>query len=265
MEKDAMSEAVAVFRHPQPHIRRIPVDRPWVWLAAGWRDVLAAPRLSFAYGFASAATGWIVIALLLKYELPYLVLPLSAGFFFVGPFIAVGLYEVSRRLTLDLPVDWETTLFAWRRNPGQIALMGLLLGLFHLAWMRTAQLLFALFEWRTVSWDRFADLAWFSSYSLPFLTSGILLGAVLAGIAFAIGAFSIPYLLDRKEANLFEAIATSVAIVRLNPRPMLLWAVMIVLLTSLGMILGLFGLIVTMPQVAYATWHAYRDIVRFSA
>ena len=260
-----MSEAVAVFRSPQPHIQRISVDRPWVWLAAGWRDVLAAPRVSFAYGFALAAIGWLSIALLVKFDLPYLVLPLSAGFFFVGPFIAVGLYEVSRRLKLGLPVDLETTLFAWRRNPGQIALMGLLLGLFHLAWMRMAQLLFALFEVRTVSWDRFADLAWFSTYSLPFMAVGIVLGALLAAGAFAIGAFSIPYLLDRKTSNLFEAIATSVAIVRLNPKPMLLWAAMIVLLTGLGMMLGLFGLILTMPQVAYATWHAYRDIVRFDA
>jgi len=258
-----MAETVAVFR-AQPHIRRVALDRPWLWLGAGWRDLLAAPLPSLAYGVASVAAGWLAISLLLWFDLPYLALPLSAGFFFIGPFMAVGLYEISRRLEAGFPVDGEGTLFAWRRNPDQIALMGLVLLLLHLAWMRAAQLLFAVFEWQTVpSWDRFLDLAWHSARSLPFLAVGIAVGAVLASVAFAIGAFSMPYLLDRRGANLFEAIATSVAAVRLNLRPMLLWAGLIVLFVALAMIPGLLGLVVVLPVVGHATWHAYRDIVRF--
>lgn len=261
-----MSEMVAVFRGPQPYIRRVPIDRPWSWLAAGWRDVWSVPTISLAYGLLPVVAGWIAIVLLLWLDLPYLVLPLSAGFFFVGPFIAVGLYEVSRRLESEYVVDGETTLLAWRRNPDQIALMGVALLLLHLAWMRVAQLIFAVFEWRTVpSWDRFMDLAWYSSKSLPFLVIGVGSGAVLAAVAFVVGAFSMPYLLDRREANLFEAIATSVAAIRLNLRPMLLWAVLIVILVALAMVPGLFGLVVVLPVVAHATWHAYRDVVRFPA
>jgi uncharacterized membrane protein len=130
--------------------------------------------------------------------------------------------------------------------------------------MRLAQLLFALFEFRTVpSWDRFLDLVWTTSKSLPFLAMGIGLGAILAAIAFAIGAFSIPYLLDRRNSNMFEAIATSVAATRLNFRPMLLWAGLIVFFIGVGMIPGLLGLVVTLPLVAHATWHAYRDVIHF--
>lgn len=259
-----MSETISVFPEPRPKIRRVPVDRPWVWLAAGWRDIVAAPGPSLAYGLIPVVAGWLAILLMLWLDLPYLMLPLSAGFFFVGPFIAVGLYEISRRLELNHVVDGETTLLAWRRNPEQIALMGVLLLLFHLAWMRAAQLLFAIFEWRTVpSWDRFMDLVWTSSKSLPFLALGVGIGAVLAAAVFAIGAFSIPYLLDRRTSNMFEAIATSVAAVRLNLRPMLLWALLIVFLVALGMVPGLLGLVVTLPLVAHATWHAYRDIVTF--
>ncbi len=259
-----MSETMSVFPEPRPQIRRVPVDRPWVWLAAGWRDIAAAPGPSLAYGLTPVVAGWLAILLMLWLDLPYLMLPLSAGFFFVGPFIAVGLYEISRRLELNHVVDGETTLLAWRRNPEQIALMGVLLLLFHLAWMRAAQLLFAIFEWRTIpSWDRFMDLVWISSKSLPFLAVGVGVSAVLAAGAFAIGAFSIPYLLDRRASNMFEAIATSVAAVRLNLRPMLLWASLIVFLVVLGMVPGLLGLVVTLPLVAHATWHAYRDIVTF--
>ena len=85
----------------------------------------------------------------------------------------------------------------------------------------------------------------------------------MAAIAFAIGAFSIPYLLDRRHSNMFEAIATSVAAVRINARPMLLWAALIVFLVALGMVPGMIGLVVTLPLVAHATWHAYRDVVHF--
>jgi len=115
------------------------------------------------------------------------------------------------------------------------------------------------------SWDRFMDLAWHSARSLPFLAVGVALGAVLAGVAFAIGAFSMPYLLDRRGANLFEAIATSVTAVRLNIRPMVLWASLIVVLVALAMVPGLLGLVVVLPVVAHASWHAYRDIVRFES
>ena len=259
-----MGEVVAVFRRPQPHIRRISADRPWLWLAAGWHDLLAAPLTSLAFGAAAVVVGWFAIALLLWLDLPYLVLPISAGFFFVGPFMAVGLYEVSRRLDAGMLADLDSTVRAWRRNPDQIALMGLLLLLMHLAWMRTAQLLFAVFEWRAIpSWDRFMDLAWYSARSLPFLAIGMTVGALLAAITFAIGAFSLPYLLDRRGSNLFEAIATSVAAVRLNPRPMRLWAGLIVLLVALAMIPALLGIVVVLPVVAHATWHAYRDVVHF--
>lgn len=259
-----MSESVAVFRGPPPRIRLVPIDRPWTWLAAGWKDLWAAPLIGMAYGAVPVVIGWAAITLLLWMDYPYLVLPLSAGFFFVGPFMAVGLYETSRRLGRGLAVDGEATLYAWRRNPDQIALMGVVLLLLHLAWMRVAQLLFAVFQWQNVpSWDRFLDIFWHSARSLPFLAAGVAIGATLAAIAFAIGAFSIPYLLDRRDSNVFEAIATSVAAVRLNLRPMLLWAGLIVLLVALAMIPGLLGLVVVLPVVAHATWHAYRDVVIF--
>jgi len=261
-----MSDSVAVFPGPRPRIRRIPIDQPWVWLAAGWRDLWVAPRISLGYGMVPVLAGLIAVLLLLVFDLPYLVLPLSAGFFFVGPFIATGLYEVSRRIEAREPVGLPTTFLAWRRNPEQIALMGMLLLLLHLAWMRLAQLLFAVFAWRTVpSWDHFMDIAWHTSHNLTFLAAGVACGAVLAALAFAVGAFSMPYLLDRRESNLFEAIATSIAIVRLNPAAMLLWAGLIVILVGLAMVPGLLGLIVVLPLIAHATWHAYRDIVRFEA
>jgi uncharacterized membrane protein len=226
--------------------------------------MLSEPWQSLTWGLVPVAAGWCAAALFLWFDLPYLLIPLGAGFFFIGPFVAGSFYEISRRREIGLPVDREAVATAWRRNPEQIALMGVVLLVFHLAWMRLAQLLFAIFEWRSVpSWDRFSDIVWYSSRNLPFLMVGIVCGAALAAAAFAIGAFSIPYLLDRKSSNLFEAIATSITAVRQNIRPMLLWAALIVFLVVVGMIPGLIGLVVTLPVIGHATWHAYRDVVVF--
>src|ERR1700758_4312522 len=103
-----MRETIAVFQ-TRPHIRRVPVDRPWVWLTAGWRDLVAAPRPALACGLVPILAGWLATCLLLWFDLPYLLLPLGAGFFFVGPFLAVGLYEISRRREVNLLVGAEST------------------------------------------------------------------------------------------------------------------------------------------------------------
>ena len=260
-----MSDSTAVPQETQSRIRRVPIDRPWKWLGAGWRDFLAAPRLSMTCGAVPVVAGWLAITMLAWLELPFLVLPLGAGFFFVGPFLAIGLYEISRRREVGLPLDFRSVAFAWKRNADQIALMGVFMLVFHLVWMRIAQLLFALFVWQTIpSWDRFADVVWFSSRHLPFLACGVVCGAVLAAAVFALAAFAIPYLLDRRDSNLFEAIATSLAAVRLNIQPMALWATLIVFFIAVGMVPGLIGLVVTVPLIGHATWHAYRDVVSFT-
>ena len=80
-------------------------------------------------------------------------------------------------------------------------------------------------------------------------------------LAFAISAISIPFLLDRPESNVFTAIATSVTAVRRTPAPMLFWAVLIVGFAGAGLITLYLGLIVTLPLIGHATWHAYRDLV----
>ena len=98
---------------------------------------------------------------------------------------------------------------------------------------------------------------------LPFLVFGTAVGAVFAGLVFAISAVSLPMLLDRP-LDVMTAIVTSVRAVTANPRPMLLWAALIVGFTGAGLITLYLGLIVTVPLIGYATWHAYKDLVPLS-
>lgn len=255
------SDPIAVFGQPSPRVHRVPVDRPWAWLAAGWNDLLGAWRVSLVFGAAFVAiSGAITFALVLA-GVVYLLLPLAAGFFFVAPVLAVGLYEVSRRRQFGEVTAWRDAALAWRRNASQIALMGLALMLLHLVWVRVATLLFALFfQDASPSLERLVDALLFSAASLPFLITGTVIGAILATIAFSIGVVAIPMLLDR-DVNVMAAIATSIVAVRSNWAPMALWAALIVVFTSVGFATFYLGFVVAVPLIAHASWHAYKDLV----
>ena len=256
-----MSEAISVFASPSPRVRRVAVDRPWSWLARGWADVLTGWRVSLAYGalIAAVSLGFVLGLVLSGYV--FLVLPFAAGFMLVAPVLAVGLYETSRRLSAGQPVSLRAAVLAFRANAAQIALMGLLLMLINLAWVRIATLLFALFfSEAPPSLERLVQFLLFSPASLAFLIVGTAIGAGLAALTFTLSAISIPMLLDR-DVGLFTAVATSVVAVRANLAPMLLWAALVVIFTVLGLATLTLGLVVAMPLIGHATWHAYRDMV----
>ena len=256
-----MAETLSVFAGPSPAIRRIEIDRPWAWLAAGWNDMVAAPRVSLLHGAIISGASIALAATLLVVDMPWLLLPMAAGFFLVAPLVAVGLYETSRRLEAGEAATIAGALGAVRRHLAPLANLGVVLMLLHLAWVRIATLLFALFfDGAHPGWGTIIDTVFFSPASLPFLATGCLVGFVLACAAFAIGAVSIPMLIDR-DVGVFPAIVTSIAAVRLNWRPMALWAALIVVFTVAGMATFFVGLAVAMPLVGHATWHAYRDLV----
>ena len=108
--------------------------------------------------------------------------------------------------------------------------------------------------------DQVLDDVLFTNVGLAFLILGSAIGFCLAVLAFAVSAVSLPMLIDRP-VGVFAAVATSVAAVRVNIRPMALWAVLIAGFTALGLVTFYLGLIVVLPLIGHATWHAYRDLV----
>ena len=242
-------------------LKKVPLDRPWSWLAKGFSDLRRAPMISLAYGVIFAAAGYLLIASLWAVGWLYLTLPLAAGFMIVGPLFAVGLYETSRRLQAGEPVSFFGSLSAWKRNSGQIGLMGVALMLLMFAWLRLAALIFMLFfGLEPPSLDTLVQQTLLSADALPFLIIGTAIGGVLSVIAFAISVISIPLLLDHPEANVFTAITTSIEAVKTNPVPLLFWAALIVLFAGAGLVTLLLGLIITLPLIGHASWHAYRDL-----
>jgi uncharacterized membrane protein len=266
MEESDMAEAVPVFMTPSPRIQKIALDRPWAWLAAGWQDLIRAPVVSAVYGVSFAAAGYLVTLGLWLIDWKYLILPMVCGFLILGPLLAVGLYETSRRLAAGEPASVKAAFLAWQRNASQIGLMGVALMLFLFAWTRVAALLFMLYFGLTP--PSFEDLfaqTFLTAGALPFLIIGTTIGGALAALAFAISVVSVPLLLDRPEANVITAIATSFVAVRENPVTMAFWAVLIAGFVGAGLVTLYLGLIITLPLIGYASWHAYRDLVAHDA
>jgi uncharacterized membrane protein len=257
-----MAEVVTSFDVVVPTIRRVGLDRPWQWLASGWGDLTRAPVTSLALGTVFALLGWALTFGLWWGGFLYLVLPLATGFMIVGPILAVEFYEISRRLALGERVSFASAFAVFRRSPRQIAVMGFVLLLVLLTWLRIAAMIFMLYWGLTPpSFEELVVNTFLRPGSLPFLIVGTGVGGLFAFLAFAISAVSIPMLADRPKVDAITAVVTSVRAVRHNPGAMVLWAILIAAVTGLGLATFYIGLIVTVPLIGHATWHAYRDLV----
>ncbi|HAY48816.1 DUF2189 domain-containing protein [uncultured Thalassospira sp.] len=242
-------------------IRTITTDQSGKWLQAGWRDFKQTPAIGLTYGALCVLAGWLVILSIFRTGQPYLTLPLAAGFMLLAPLVAVGLYETSRRLEMGENVTIWHSLNGFRRNPGQIGAIGVVLMLFFLAWTRIAMLLFALFYNGTMpSLDALIWETFFSRDAITFLITGSILGGALAIIVFAISVVSIPLLVDR-DLDVITAVIISVNAFRKNWKVLIGWAAVIAILAACGMVVFMFGLAIMMPLLGYSSWHAYRGII----
>ena len=242
-------------------INRVDVEMPWGWLRRGWQDMARAPQVSLAFGLVIALISVVLVYGLWQQDWFAYSFPLASGFMFVAPFLGIAFYEISRRLEMGAPVRFEDVAVAWRKRPGRIFTLGLIMMLFQIVWMRIALLTYALFFGPDpVVWSDFVLKLVTTTDGLLFLMLGTAFGAVLAVIAFGIGVVSFPLLLDR-DVGTAQAIATSVAATIANWRVLFGWGALIVLFTAAGLVTGCLGLIVTMPLIGHASWHAYRDLV----
>lgn len=245
-----------------PPVRRIALERPWAWLAAGWGDIWRAPAVSLTYGAIFTFVSFFITAGVFLVGLEYLLFPLAASFMLAGPLLAVGLYETSRRLESGAPVSLGAALFVTTRSPVGLAFLGVALMALLLIWLRAATLLLALFLGPTVA-PPLAEVVptlLLTPEGLALLVVGTGCGAILAALVFAISVVSVPLLMER-DIDVVSAVLVSLQAVARNPKPMLLWAWLVALLTAFGIATLYIGLIVTLPLVGHATWHAYRETV----
>ncbi|MCK0168954.1 DUF2189 domain-containing protein [Jannaschia sp. S6380] len=229
-------------------------------LRAGWADFRRAPRFGLFFGAIYALAG--LILLQLGAGLFTWTLTLTLGFPLLAPFLAVGLYEVSRRLDRGAPLDFAGVLgVVWQERTRQIPWAGAVILLYFLFWSFVAHMLFALFMGPTALLGPPGELgAYLSGRGLAMLVVQMTFGAACAFLLFALTAISLPMLLDR-EVDFVTAMLASLRVTRRNPGVMLVWATVIAVLTLAAMVPWFLGLPIVLPVLGHASWHLYRRAI----
>ncbi len=242
--------------------RLVPFDRPWDWLAAGWRDLWAAPSVSLFYGAVATGLGLLLSVGLALAGLESLIPVAAGGFLLIGPLLAVGLYEASRCLAAGNAPDIGHTMSAAFGAAGRSSLLAAVLLVFYLVWIRVAVLLVALFLGTAglPPARELLPLLLLTPHGLALLVVGTAVGAVFAAAVFAATAISLPMLMERR-IDAFTAMALSARAVLISPQAMALWAALIAGFIVLGIATLGVGLVLAFPLIGHATWHAYRDLM----
>jgi uncharacterized membrane protein len=245
-----------------PVVRRITSADIAEALGQGLRDFQAVPLYGLAFGALYAGGGIVILLSLTAFDMIYLAYPLAAGFALLGPFVAVGLYEVSRRREAAQPISmgdiWSTV-----RSRGEIGWMALVTVFFFVIWMSQVGFLIALSIGLNASFSNlreFIAMALTTNEGLLLLAIGNAVGAALSLILFSLTVVSFPLLLDR-DVDFVTAMVTSVRAVVTSPVPMIGWAAVIGVLLIVSALPYFLGLLVTLPVLGHATWHLYRRVV----
>ncbi|MES9862938.1 MAG: DUF2189 domain-containing protein [Candidatus Thiodiazotropha sp. LLP2] len=243
-------------RDKAPAIRTLSKTAPYGWLRNGWQDFRQATMPSLTLGLLFVVAGYALVYA--SWNIPLLTITFVTGFLLVAPALALGFYEMSRRLNDGRSVGFNSLVYSWKNHGWSVLLFGLVLGIVMVAWGRLTGLLIAL---SLPAIGPFNDLLSWQALTAPgFIALYMLVGFLLAALVFSLSVVSIPMLVDRK-IDVLTAAMTSLRAVRKNPGVMLRWAFIIALLTIMGMFTGFIGLLIIMPLLGHASWHAYKETV----
>jgi uncharacterized membrane protein len=246
-----------------PVIRHIGLSDLHEALRLGWEDFKAVPSHAIILCVIYPVLGILLARLALGYSVLPLLFPLAAGFALLGPFAALGLYELSYRRELGQDASaWHAT--GVLRSPSFGAMLGLgalLLAIF-VVWVATAQAIY-------VSTFGNAPASEIPDFVTRVLTTpegwrlivvGCGIGFLFAVLALCISIVSFPLMLDR-HAGVTDAMLTSMRVVAKNPVAAAEWGVIVAALLVLGSIPFFLGLAVVIPLLGHATWHLYRKAI----
>lgn len=248
---------------PAPAVRRIGVGDVKDALLRGFDDFGALRSDVVFLCVFYPVVGLVLARMTFGNDLLPLLFPIASGFALVGPFAALGLYEMSRRREQGLPVSWVHAFDVVRAPAfGAIAVLGLALVAIFLLWLAAAWGIYrvTLGPESPTSISAFVNDVFMTREGWMMIVAGMGVGFVFALVAMTISIASFPLLLDR-DVGLDTAIGTSIKVVTENPLPMAVWGLVVAGSLALGSIPLFVGLIVVMPTLGHATWHLYRKTV----
>ncbi|MDP1886153.1 DUF2189 domain-containing protein [Polaromonas sp.] len=247
---------------PVKEIVALRLGDPFGWLASGWRDLMAAKGICFFYGACFWAMA-LVLGAVFRSK-PEYAMSIASGCLLVGPFLAMGLYEVGRRREQGMTPELSVSLTCWDKHGRSMSMLVLVLIVLELLWGRASLVVFAVFFNTGMPSTTGVIQAIFNLQNWEFLAVYLLVGGFFAGLVYAVAVVSIPMILDR-DTDAISAAITSLQVVFSNLIVMLLWGAMITTLVVIALIPWGLGLLFIGPWLGHASWHAYRGSVRWLA
>lgn len=247
-----------------PIVRKITITDVGQALKRGVGDFMAMPTHAVFLVGLYPVFGLLLAAFTFGYDLLPILYPLATGFALVGPFAAIGLYELSRRREAGLNTSWRHVAdIVHSPSVGPIlALGGMLIAIFAI-WIFVAHALYGEIVGSPgpQTPEAFVRMLLQSGEGTTLFVVGNAVGLAFAAVAFAISAVSFPLLLDRR-VGFGTAVATSLQVIAVNPIPMALWAAIVAVGMFLGSMPFLMGLAIVLPVLGHSTWHLYRKVVQ---
>lgn len=239
-------------------VRKVHSLRTFIWLARGWSDFMDAPMVGLTHGVLMGAFGGLM--LMLAWDRFWILAGAMSGFLMVAPILSTGLYAVSRALLRNEPAGFEAVWAVWSSMDRRLVKFGILLTALGTGWVMTSAALITLGVKPAVTTPTDFLLRVVMAPNPGFFEIWLLVGGVMAAPVFASSVVAIPLLVDRK-VSVPRAVLTSWRAVMANPICMSTWAAIVMSLSLLGLCTMMFGLILVIPVLGHATWHAYRDLV----
>lgn len=247
----------------RPDIRRITVSDVFDALAEGYSDFREKPSHYAFVALIYPLAGAIMIAWSAGAELLPLVYPLLTGFALLGPLLALGLMDISRRRERGEDASWAEVPAIFK-SPSLPSLLMMSIGLLliFMVWLFLARGLYDTMVSDNLAPGVFNFMSGILNHpnAVPFLIWSNGLGFLLALVALVVSIVAFPLLLDR-DVGVVTAVATSIRASLANPVPVALWGLLVAGLLAIGMATLMVGLVVIVPVLGHATWHLYRKLV----
>ena len=245
---------------PLKEIVELRLRDPFLWLQRGASDLMAEKGIALFYGLCFWSMA-VVLGLVFRSK-PEYAMSIASGCLLIGPFLAMGLYEVSRRRELNLKSELGASLTCWDDHVKSMGMLVLVLIVLELLWGRASLVVFAVFFNTGMPSTTGVIRAIFNPENWEFLLVYLAVGGAFAGLVFSVSVVSIPMILDR-DTDAISAAITSLQVVFGNLGVMVSWGFLLTALVVVALLPWGAGLIVVGPLLGHASWHAYRGSVRW--